>query len=155
MYVDTWECGDWRADSEGGAAAAQVLPAADYDDLLEALKANCVKLNLQPTPVFIEKVLQLYEMILVRHGLMIVGFSYGAKTSAWRALAGALTDLKEAGKLAETAERTRRALPRAPLPHLSSRLCSSACALATVGRRASGTGWGPTVGGPGRRAGRW
>jgi dynein heavy chain len=30
------------------------------------------------------KAQQLYEMILVRHGLMIVGYSYGAKTSIYR-----------------------------------------------------------------------
>jgi hypothetical protein len=30
------------------------------------------------------KAQQLYEMILVRHGLMLVGHSYGAKTSVYR-----------------------------------------------------------------------
>jgi dynein heavy chain len=34
--------------------------------------------------VFIDKAHQLYEMILVRHGLMLVGYSYGAKTSIYR-----------------------------------------------------------------------
>lgn len=51
----------------------------------------------QPTPVFIEKAHQLYEMILVRHGLMLVGYSFGAKTSIYKSLAGALARLEEEG----------------------------------------------------------
>lgn len=38
-------------------------------------------------------------MILVRHGLMLVGYSYGAKTEAYRVLAAALTDLCNSGKM--------------------------------------------------------
>jgi dynein heavy chain len=48
------------------------LPTPDYNRLREACIANCHKLKLQPTPVFLEKIFQLYEMILVRHGLMLV-----------------------------------------------------------------------------------
>ena len=55
----------------------------------------CVKYNLQPLDAFIVKVIQLYEMIVVRHGLMLVGQSFGMKTAAYRVLADALTDLKE------------------------------------------------------------
>lgn len=43
------------------------------------------------------QIFQLYEMILVRHGLMLVGFSYGAKTEAYRTLAAALTDMHSWG----------------------------------------------------------
>lgn len=32
------------------------------------------------------QVIQLYEMIVVRHGLMLVGLSFGMKTSASRVL---------------------------------------------------------------------
>ncbi len=49
-----------------------------------ALLANCGRANLQPTATFVEKAHQLYEMILVRHGLMVVGYSYGAKTSIYK-----------------------------------------------------------------------
>ena len=54
-----------------------------------------MKYNLQPLDAFIVKGIQLYEMIVVRHGLMLVGQSFGMKTAAYRVLADALTDLKE------------------------------------------------------------
>ena len=41
--------------------------------------------------------LELYEMILVRHGLMVVGMPYSAKTCSYRILAGALTLMAEGG----------------------------------------------------------
>lgn len=40
-------------------------------------------------------------MILVRHGLMVVGLPFSGKTSCIRALAGALTLLKERGQMGE------------------------------------------------------
>ena len=43
--------------------------------------------HMQPLPGFIEKIIQLYEMIVVRHGLMIVGDSFGMKTCMYRTLA--------------------------------------------------------------------
>ncbi len=48
------------------------LPEIDYVHLTEALTANSHKLGLQPLPAFLEKSIQLYEMIVVRHGLMLV-----------------------------------------------------------------------------------
>lgn len=40
---------------------------------------------------------QLYENILVRHGLMLVGYSCGANTEATQILGMTLTDMKEQG----------------------------------------------------------
>jgi len=69
------------------------LPEPDYKDLDDCLRAACKAANLQATPVFMEKAHQLYEMVLVRHGLMVVGYSFAAKTSIYRMLAAALGDL--------------------------------------------------------------
>jgi len=60
------------------------LLKADLDTLIERLKVACEKSNLQATPFFVEKTLQIYEMILVRHGLMVVGEAMGGKTCAYQ-----------------------------------------------------------------------
>jgi len=74
-----------------------VLPKPDYDALLGAMKKQCAHMNLQPTEYFNMKVIQLYEMIVVRHGLMTVGQPFSGKSAALRVLAGALTDLHDRG----------------------------------------------------------
>ena len=61
------------------------------------INRNCIKYNFQNIEVFLRKILELYEMIIVRHGLMLVGYSYGAKTSAYKVLADALSDLYHEG----------------------------------------------------------
>ena len=69
------------------------LPQPDRDELIEYLQINLTKRNLQATPWYIEKIIQIYEMILVRHGLMIVGEPLGGKTQAYQSLADSLGDL--------------------------------------------------------------
>lgn len=69
------------------------LPPVDYENLKQAVCENCELKNLQPLDTFFTKLVQLYEMIIVRHGLMLVGQSFGMKTSACRILQAALTDL--------------------------------------------------------------
>ncbi|KAM4656706.1 dynein axonemal heavy chain 3 [Amazona ochrocephala] len=70
-----------------------VLPAPHYDLFIKAVTENIIKMDLQPVPWFIGKIIQIYEMMLVRHGFMIVGDAMSGKTSAYKVLAGALGDL--------------------------------------------------------------
>uniref|UniRef100_A0A672TR52 Dynein axonemal heavy chain 3 n=1 Tax=Strigops habroptila TaxID=2489341 RepID=A0A672TR52_STRHB len=72
-----------------------VLPTPDYDLFIKAVTENIIKMDLQPVPWFIGKIIQIYEMMLVRHGFMIVGDAMSGKTSAYKVLAGALGDLSK------------------------------------------------------------
>ncbi|RKO99706.1 hypothetical protein CXG81DRAFT_14142 [Caulochytrium protostelioides] len=73
------------------------LPTPDYTDLLAAIASACQAKGLQCLPNFVEKVLQVYEMMLVRHGFMLVGETFSGKTQALYVLQAALTELANQG----------------------------------------------------------
>lgn len=77
------------------------LPDIDYQNMYDCVDLTLKKMNLQKVPYFVEKIIQLYEMILVRHGLMVVGMPFSGKTSAITVLAGALTLLAERNQMNE------------------------------------------------------
>ena len=68
-------------------------PEANYGGLFGALNGACTHFNLQPVEPFIMKIVQLYDTIQVRHGLMLVGPTGGGKTSNCRVLQYAMTTL--------------------------------------------------------------
>uniref|UniRef100_A0A1I8FV89 DHC_N2 domain-containing protein n=1 Tax=Macrostomum lignano TaxID=282301 RepID=A0A1I8FV89_9PLAT len=67
----------------------------DYSLLRQKLRDAADELKLECVPWFEQKLLQLYDMILVRHGLMVVGETLAGKTSAIRTLALALRKIHE------------------------------------------------------------
>jgi dynein heavy chain len=73
-------------------------PQIDYGGLESQLIEQTQLLGLQPVPNFITKCIQLYETTVVRHGLMLVGPTGGGKTSCYRALANAMTQLNKKGE---------------------------------------------------------
>uniref|UniRef100_A0A8D3BWT9 Dynein axonemal heavy chain 12 n=1 Tax=Scophthalmus maximus TaxID=52904 RepID=A0A8D3BWT9_SCOMX len=73
------------------------LPEADYQLFLEATTECCKNHNVQPTEVFLTKIIQTYEMMIVRHGFMLVGEPFAGKTKVLHVLAETLTLLNERG----------------------------------------------------------
>lgn len=69
------------------------VPQSDNQHLQEALLRQSELLKLQPIDPFMKKVMQLYDTVQVRHGLMLVGPTGGGKTSCYRLLAAAMSDL--------------------------------------------------------------
>lgn len=64
----------------------------------QLLKFLCSALSHLPVILFTPtQTIQLYEMIVVRHGLMTVGQPFSGKSCALKVLSGALTELCEAG----------------------------------------------------------
>lgn len=73
-------------------------------ELIECIIESCKKLHLQSKETFLEKVIQLYEMIVVRHGVMLVGKTFSGKTSIYRVLKNALNILNSNYQLEHSVE---------------------------------------------------
>uniref|UniRef100_A0A8B9LB63 Dynein axonemal heavy chain 12 n=1 Tax=Astyanax mexicanus TaxID=7994 RepID=A0A8B9LB63_ASTMX len=74
-----------------------ILPAADYQLFLDCAQECCKKHNVQPVKVFLDKMIQTYEMMIVRHGFMLVGEPFAGKTKVLHVLADTLTLMNERG----------------------------------------------------------
>ena len=77
---------------------ADVFPGTDYIPVdLEALRDHIVEVcnerRLVPGEKWVSKILQLYQIQKIQHGLMMVGPSGTGKTNAWRVLLQALERL--------------------------------------------------------------
>ena len=82
-------------------------PAFDYTPLLSSLKCSIQERNLQPVPILLLKNIELYEMICVRHGLMVVGPTGGGKSANIQILGTALSRLKDKGLIGDRFEKTK------------------------------------------------
>lgn len=71
------------------------MPEVDYQHLTEVFNVVCEEFHLQPKKEFLTKVIQTFEMLIVRHGFMLVGEPFSGKTSTIRVLAECLTRLNE------------------------------------------------------------
>lgn len=77
-----------------------ILPKPDYGVLTECLRSTCESgievapdymYYLESKPEYVNKTIQLYEMVMVRHGVMIVGQTCSGKTATVHNLAKAMT----------------------------------------------------------------
>lgn len=66
--------------------------------MLEGLKESCLKMGLEPTPWFLNKMMEFYEMLQVQHGIMIIGKPMSCKSSLYSILSEGLTLLAEQNK---------------------------------------------------------
>lgn len=71
------------------------IPEHDYGILQSTIVDVMVGQNLQPELCMVKKVIQLYETMLVRHGVMLVGPTGGGKTTVYQVLAETLGNLEK------------------------------------------------------------
>ncbi|XP_076240945.1 dynein heavy chain 2, axonemal kl-2 [Calliopsis andreniformis] len=70
------------------------VPTVDYEEINSYITKEAIKLKLQPIPLILTKVIELYETMSSRHSTMIVGESNTAKTVTWRVLQNTMTSMK-------------------------------------------------------------
>ncbi|XP_058439380.1 dynein axonemal heavy chain 6 isoform X4 [Marmota monax] len=71
------------------------IPEHDYGILQSTIVDVMNGKNLQPEICMVEKVIQFYETMLVRHGVMLVGPTGGGKTTVYQILAETLGNLRK------------------------------------------------------------
>lgn len=77
------------------------LPMSNYDVLGQAIQDCCIQgklhSNFQLTEKFYRKIIELYEMVCVRHGICVVGETCSGKSTSINLLAEAMTLCSEKG----------------------------------------------------------
>ncbi|XP_004691642.1 PREDICTED: dynein heavy chain 6, axonemal [Condylura cristata] len=73
------------------------IPEHDYGILQSTIINVMNGQNLQPEMCMVKKVIQFYETMLVRHGVMLVGPTGGGKTTVYQILAETLGNLRKLG----------------------------------------------------------
>lgn len=76
----------------------------DRSALQSAMETAAASLGLQCTPYLQDKTLQVYEMMLVRHGFMLVGMPWSGKTASVDVLRGAMEQLCAAAETQQQSE---------------------------------------------------
>lgn len=74
------------------------IPKRTMDELYSQIEETMEGLSLMSLESFNTKVVQLYDTLLVRFGVMIVGPTGGGKTTCYQILQKSLTALSEANK---------------------------------------------------------
>ncbi|KAG2466381.1 DYH6 protein, partial [Polypterus senegalus] len=74
------------------------IPDHDYGVFQSTIVDVMIKQGLQPVSTMIHKVIQLFETMIVRHGVMLVGPTGGGKTTVLNILGDTLGALHEAGE---------------------------------------------------------
>ena len=72
-----------------------VVPPPDRSRMVKAFTESAFDLQVQLMPSVTEKVLQVYEMMIVRHGFMLVGMPWSGKTTAAKILLLSMAKLHE------------------------------------------------------------
>ncbi|XP_075717900.1 dynein axonemal heavy chain 6 [Rhinoderma darwinii] len=75
-----------------------VIPEHDYGTLQSTIIKVMLARGLQPVSSMVHKVIQFFETMIVRHGVMLVGPTGGGKTTVYQILADALSALHQAGE---------------------------------------------------------
>jgi len=84
------------------------IPNVDYGRLQGAIEGALENDGLEAPTTFVSKITQLYETMLVRHGVMVVGLTLTGKTTCQNALANALSQLRRDGEESPDFEVTRQ-----------------------------------------------
>lgn len=93
----------------GYTVSANFLPP----HCLSLLRQVCEGNNLQLTEFFLQKLIQTYEMMIVRHGFMLVGGPFAGKSKVIEVLSKGLTLLHERGEMEENKTKYRVINPKA------------------------------------------